>query len=461
MARLEQGHTTREVRSSAAFGRWVSKGVLAALYFAALSALVLWEYRDRFETLDNGCELVDAPPHSGLYSRPYEHLLDWASSDAARHVSVLSIPADLEEIQSNACIGRAYTADVLRTLALLHPAVIVLDKFYSPGACASAPESTRDFVATTGALSVPVIVGESTGGLPRRVDEACLVRKPQLDFASPNVHHGLTRLNTATEKLPLEWRVLPATPTAGRSEVADSLALATIKVYDPGYVNRPRIRALLGADRHPYANLDLDLPHATTTDLLCEAGTPAMLNRWRPDCSHRPTPVSIMGKVIVIGSEGRDDLRQVLGTRMWGFDLHAHYIEALLSGTFLRTVSFGAAFAIFTAFILMTEAVPALLSYYRPRWRHKRFLCHAYKRRRYFWTAFWAVTFVVVTTLVALFLHYLPPLIMFSDIALVATTRLIIFAAESTEHPLLHPPHRKAHRYVTRTASSAPGRVAK
>ena len=454
---MEQGHTMRAAHRSAALGRWLSKCVLATLYFAALSALVLWEYRDRFETLDPGCQLVNAPPHSSLYNRPYEKLLDWSSSDAARHVSVLSIPADLEEVQSNACIGRAYMADVLRSLALLHPAVIVLDKFYSPGACPSSPESTRDLIATAGSLSAPVVVGESTGGLPSRVDEACLVRKPQLDFASPNVHRGLTRLNTETEKLPLQWHVLPAMSVAQHAEVVDSLSLATIKVYDPEYVDRPRIRALLGADRHPYANLDLDLPHATTTDLLCQAGTPAMRARWAPDCQRHNAAVSLASKVVVIGSEDKEDMRQVLDKHMWGFDLHARYIEALLSGTFLRTVPFGMAFLIFTAFILMTEAVPSLLSYFRPRWRRKRFLGHAYKRRRYFWTTFWTVAFIVVTTIAALFLHYLPPLILFGDIALVAMTRLLVFAAESTEHPLLHPHHGKVHSYVT--APSSPGRL--
>ena len=458
---MEQGHTTRDVRHSARLGRWVSKGVLVTLYFAALSALVLWEYRDRFETLDPGCTLVDAPPHTSLYNRPYERLLDWASADAARHVSVLSIPASLEEIQSNACIGRAYTADVLRTLAQLHPAVIVLDKYYSPGACASSPESTRDLVAVAGALSVPVVVGESTGGNLYRTDDACLVRKPQLEFQSPNVHHGLTRLNTATEKLPLQWRVLSDGPAAAHAQVLDSLSLATVKVYDPGYVDRPRIRSLLGSERHPYANLDVELPHATTTDLICEAGTPGMIQRWAPRCPQGRAPLNLMGKLVVIGSEDKGDLRQVLDKRMWGFDLQAHYIEALLSGTFLRTVPFAAAFAVFTAFILMTEAVPSLLVYFRPRWKRKRVLCHAFKRRRYFWTSFWAVQFIVVTTVVCLFLHYLPPLIMFGDIALVAITRLTIFAAESTEHPLLHPHHGKVNRYVTTSAATAEGRLGK
>jgi len=44
-----------------------------------------------------------------------------------------------------------------------------------------------------------------------------------------------------------------------------------------------------------------------------------------------------------------------------------------------------------------------------------------------------------VFTVLALALGYLPPLVVFGDICLVAITRLLLFAAESTGSPLIQP----------------------
>lgn len=429
----------------------VNRIVLGVLYLAALSLLVAWEYRERFESLSSDCSLESQTARSPLFARPYAAFLDWASSETAHQVSVVAIPADVEEAQSSLCVGRSYMADLLRTLAALHPAEIVVDKFYGPTACAAEPEHTTELLNTVHALHVPIVLGESTGPAPENKAGVCLQQKPQLDFGSPNVHHALTRLNAEREKLPLTWRVLPERSAAAphpeeNSDFVreDSLAWAAVKLYDPAYAGRGKLQALLRSERHPWTNLNVDLPHSTSTAVLCTAGSAQARQRWQAQCTPDMRAPDVLGKVIVIGSERSEDMRTVLDTRRWGFDLHALYIEALLSGTFLRALPFAAAFVLFALFVFIVEGVPTLLQLLRPRWKRKRFLCHAYKKRRYFWMIFWTITIIVVSTVVCLGLRYLPPLIVYGDMALVAISKLLIFTAESTEHPLLHTP-RKVH----------------
>jgi len=421
--------------------------LLGLLYLGALCLLAGWEYRERFQAFSSVCEFLNQPEASAFYVRPYNALLQWATADTSPQVTLLAISGNLEEIQSNICMGRSYMADVLRTLATEHPSVIVIDKFYSPTGCVSDPQSTAELISAARSVSIPVLIGESTGTIHEKLDGACLVRKPQLDFGSSNVYHGLTRLESAKEHVPIRWAVLPTgfSRAQPKAEMGDSLAWTAVQLYDSAYANHARIQAVLAADDHPYANLHIDLPRETTTDLLCRVGTAEVRRRWSVDCSNPDPRVDVLGKIVVIGAEDPSDVWAVLDHQTWGFDLQARYIEVLLSGNYLRPLPVAAAFLTFALFIFVIEGLPTMLAFFRPRWKHKIFLGHAYQRRRYFWLAFWTVAFIVITSILSLAFRYLPPLIVFGDISLLAITRLLIFAAESTEHPLLHSKGRHTH----------------
>ena len=444
---------------------------LGALYLSALSLLIVWEYRDRLEALSSECELRDQVK-SGLYNRPYTKLLDWAASDVVGHVVTLAIPSDLEEVQNNLCLGRDYLADVLRTLGTQHPAVVVIDKFYSASTCASQPASTQRLIETVRSLKVPVVIGESTDGLESKVASACLVRKPQMDFDAPNVRHGLTRLNSELERFPLRWLVVASAPkgsghemTPGREavaedapkvEFADSLSLAAVKAYDPAFAAQRSIQQLILHDDHAYANLAIDVPHVTTTQLLCSAGDAGTRQKWSVICSGEPALPNMMGRVVLVGSENALDAKIVLQKHMWGFELQARYIETLLSGDYLRYLPLSLGFVIFTLFIFLIEGLPTILHARRPRWKKIVLIRHAYPQRRYLWVIFWTVAVIVVSALVSLTLRYLPPLLVYGDILLVAVTRLLFFMAESAEHPFLHAhTHGKVHSMSTSHPESA------
>jgi hypothetical protein len=409
---------------------------MGVFYLIAVAGLMVWEFRDHLGILSTHCEAADSEPQSATFSEPYKHLLNWTRRPRSTEVSVIAIPADLADIQGNLCEARAYMADLLDSIAAQHPAEVVIDKFYGPTSCTSSPEATRAFVAAVQTFPAPVVLGESTAKAEKEVDGACLVRKPQLDFASPNVRHGLTRINFETEKVPLQWSVLPAgdpTPTT-KSQAADGLAWTAVKTF----AERPRIQELIDSGRHPYANLDITLPRQTSTNLLCVAGSAEIQKRWAVTCTGPIERLPLTGKIVLIGSEDEIDRREVLGSPMYGFDMQARYIQVLLSGSYLRALPFSAGLLTFALFIFIIEGVPTLLEAFRPGWRNIRFVSRAFPRRRYAWVVFWAIATVILTSLVCLALGYLPPLIVFGDIWLVAITRLLLFAAETTETKFHH-----------------------
>ena len=415
--------------------------VLGLVYLLALSGLIVWEYRDHLDLGSTGCEPAIAETKSALHSRAYEHLLDWASGESTSHVTAIAIPEDMEDIQGNVCQARAYFADLIRTIAPQHPAEIVIDKFYGPAACPNSPQTTAELVAAVRSAPFPIIVGESAAIAPAAHDGSCLVRKPQLDFGSSNVIRGLTRLNLEAERVPLQWKILPsdAEGSSAKAEAADSLSLAAVKAYDSDYQHHRRLQAMIAADHHPYANLRVDLPQETSTQLLCDAGTPAMRQRWNVSCSGPAPHLKLLGKVVLIGAEDERDHWPVLDSRMWGFELQARYIQVMLSGSYLRGLPIWIPFLTFASFMFVVEGLPTLLEALIPAGKDHWFLTHAYTQRRYVWVIFWTLCFPTVFTVLALALGYLPPLVVFGDICLVAITRLLLFAAESTGSPLIQP----------------------
>ncbi len=430
--------------------------LLGVLYLSALSLLIVWEYRERLEVLSSECTLRDQVK-SSLYNRPYEKFLAWAAAGASHHVITLAIPEDLEDVQKNLCLGRSYMANVLRTLATQGPAVVVIDKFYSAGTCATEPSTTRDLIAAVRALTVPVIIAESTTGLESKVASSCLVRKPQLDFGAPNVIHAVARLNSEPERLPLRWLVLasapkeksPAAPEP-QAEFADSLSFAAAKAFDPALVNRRSIAQLIAQDDHAYADIATEVPNISTTQLLCSAADDATRRKWSPDCASQPPIQNLRGQVVVLGAENTSDEKIVLDKHIWGFVLQARYMDDFLSGSYLRYLPITGGFALFALFIFLIEGLPTILLARRPQWRERPLLRYAYSQRRFLWVIFWTVTVIVLSALLTLSLRYLPPLLVYGDILLVAVTRLLFFIAESAEHPFLHAHSpRKEHQMST------------
>jgi hypothetical protein len=412
--------------------------LLGAVYLLAISGLIAWELRDHFEEVSSSCANAEIERPPSAYTFFYKWLLRHASEESVNQVSIIAFPENLEDIHTNLCLGRSYMADVLRAVASQNPSVIVIDRFYGPVTCKSFPETTNELTKAIQSIQIPVIVGESSTIPDRKLDGACLVREPQLDFESPYVHRGLVRSAIQLEKVPLEWPIANSEGPSAKAEEEDSLSWAAVKAYDKAYAQRDRLQKLLNAHSHPYADLTFDLPRQTSTQLLCEAGTAEMKKRWSVDCSQPTSSLNLLGKIVLIGSEGQPDQHMALGVRMWGLDIQAHYIQVLLSGHYLRALPNWIGFAIFALFVFIIEGVPTLLEAFRPHWRKHPFLSHAFQKRRYIWVVLCTLLYIAATSFVTFGLGYLPPLVVFGDMFLVVVTRLLFFLAESTEIPLIH-----------------------
>ena len=425
---------------------WRSVGrrlLLAAVYLVPLAGLIVWEHRDHLDAFTPSCDPPPDVAHSALYTVPYKYFLARASGESVSSVTLVAIPGDLAEIQKNVCQGRLYIADLLRSIAAQHPAEIVIDKFIGPTACKAFPQTTAELLSAVHSTSVPIVVGESTGLAEARRNDTCLVREPQLDFASSNVHHGLIRVYTELDKIPLRLFVLNSDPPAKNSadpvSTSDTLAWTAVKLFDPDFAQRPRMKALVDSPTDALANLNLELPRQTSTQVLCSVGTPEMRSRWAVDCSVPPPSAPLAGKIVVIGSEDPADQKIVLGSKVWGFDLQGRYIQALLSGAYLRELPIALVVLLFGGFLVLMEVVPVALQAFFPRLRDHILLRAAFQRKRYLWVAFWAISFICLTTLFCLGLGYLPPLAVFGDIVLVAVARLLFFASGSSDAPTLQP----------------------
>ena len=436
------GTASAGVRSWRAIG---AKLLLGAVYLLPLAGLIVWEHRDHLADFTSDCDTPPDISHSALYSVPYTFFLSRTNGDSVSSVTLVGIGGDVAEVQNNVCQGRLYLADLVRSIAAQRPAEIVIDKFFGPTACKASPQSTAELLAAVQSVSVPIVVGESLDQAASERNGTCEVRKPQLDFASPNVHRGLTLLFSELDKIPLQWDVLTSAsaPTAGNAPdtttTSDTLAWTAVKIFAPDFAQRPRMRALVDSPTAAFANLNLELPRQSSTQVLCSFGTPEMRSRWSADCSGPPSAVPLAGKIVVIGSEdpqGLTDQKNVLGSKVWGYDLQGRYMQTLLSGAYLRDLPASIIYVLFGVFLVLVELIPAALQAFLPRLRDHLLLRPAFRRKRYLWVILWTFAFLCLTTLICLGSGYLPPLAVFGDIVVIVIARLLFFAAGSSEAPI-------------------------
>jgi hypothetical protein len=199
------------------------------------------------------------------------------------------------------------------------------------------------------------------------------------------------------------------------------------------------MRALVDSPMAAFANLNIDLPRQSSTQVLCSIGTPEMRTHWSADCSGPPSTVPITGKIVLIGSEDIVDQKIVLGSKVWGYDLQGRFMQALLSGAYLRELSAWVVYVLFGGFLVLIELVPIALQVFLPRLRNHVLLRPAFRRKRYLWVIFWTLAFLCLTSLICLGSGYLPPLAVFGDICIIVVARLLFFAAGSKNAEILQP----------------------
>ena len=438
--------------------------VIGLLFLAAFLLLSIFlESGEQIDLPNSTCDTVHTDPTPPFYSAVYPwltaHQLHWFDRKADEfEVVAVYIPSDLEAVQQNLCLGRRHLADLINTLAPQSPSAIVIDKFFGQTTCNFNEEAiaqSKTLVDAVKGSHVPIVIGASADRAAMRADDSCLVTSPgQLDLVD-EAHRGLTRLNANHEQIPLEWRILsqqPRTPYAHASpQQSLALAGATAALGQPGS-NRP-FSTIANSRRHPYAFLDLNFKQQSSSDLLCAQGSDDVRQRWHcpaPAASRAltgassPAPATPFGntldhKVVVIGSRSESgvDHWMLLGHHVWGYELQAAYIQALLSHRYLRAVPGVWIVSLWIGFLLLLEGIPLLRRYlvserdrHPFRWLESRI-----------WIWIWSIAFFFTVAFVCIVSGFLPPLFMLSAVLFAMITRGVINGLQTSEHALL--PHEK------------------
>ena len=345
---------------------------------AILAALMMSDLGDFMgvSPLDasNPCALTDAP-QSSISARMYLPIAKWAlrytpsPSVAIIYIDPAHDPADL---LTNVCASRAFLARLVPALNTLNAHVIVIDKYYSAGACAE-PEKNAAFIQGVESSKVPIVIGQQTHALPQGSGATgCLALTPKLEFSNTSkVHYGLTRIDNDDLKIPLRFQIYtdptevpgsqPAASTAPApaplpATTGDTLSLVAAKLVNPHIESNGILSKLLAKQSDPYTTF-LNLPHITALTALCSAepsprapidGQPGddLCKPWARDPNDLDgKQLSLAGKIVVIGDISDADKKPFPtdlapfppGTRP-GVFMQANYIQALLDHRFLLEI---------------------------------------------------------------------------------------------------------------------------
>jgi hypothetical protein len=238
------------------------------------------------------------------------------------------------------------------------------------------------------------------------------------------VYTGLTRLSEDPLKIPVMWPVYPVAAATKDNRyttgpLSYSFALTTAQLVNPKIVSDT---TLLNSKWQPYANISDPVEHEGAKRLLCSAGQTDVATRWGITCPKQGKPaLDLKDKVVVIGSESPNDYPGVPGGKMYGFDLQAHYIAALIAGAYLRDFSPWWIFVVLLAYYGIAEGLLPHLSV-----REHPVLGLPHVKAAWLWEVGLFVLTLLVGFFVPLWRHRFPPLGVMLIVVAIFVPRLLI-----------------------------------
>ena len=148
-----------------------------------------------------------------------------------------------------------------------------------------------------------------------------------------NVKYGLIRFDRDTRRVPLSW------PTLDTTQPFPSLSLVTAESKNPFITTRPRLKRILAdvenmhieSAANPFARL---LPAGTIDSFAIKAlcgSTSNATTDWRNCSTEADDSNQLSGTIVMIGDHSAADKHDSVLGPMYGVDLHANYVAALLS----------------------------------------------------------------------------------------------------------------------------------
>jgi CHASE2 domain len=313
---------------------WIAASIL-------LLFLVIWENHEVPSHIEE-CTGTD-DRISSLSAASYRWLIRLSTAlspnDESVHVLSLTTGEEPDEILTNVCLQRHFIAKLITKLKSDHATVIAIDKRYSNRACISDPAADTELLTAAQSDNfTKVVIGVEGDVVPpaeetmldhRRV---CLRPRTHLEFT--NVKYGLIRFDRDIRRVPLSW------PVVGSTQPFPTLSLTTAEAKNPSIRTRPRLRRILAtvenmhlpAAENPFARLYPPgvIEASSAIKALCGKNANAM-TKWQ-DCSAETSednPYS--GSIIFIGDHTTADRHESVSGPIYGVDLHANYVAAILS----------------------------------------------------------------------------------------------------------------------------------
>ena len=334
-------------------------------------------------------ELPAAYTFQNMYERAFR--LVGRNRPSSDDVVAIGIPANLLPMQSDLCVGRLFLAKLVKSIAAHSPSAIVIDKTYSSAICRRETtvrhtgwEQTTDGLSeqamsdllvqevTAAAKTIPMVFALSTEPTGN-AREPCLCVTPSNLFdpsslreyarrhygerfqAEPflkalNIQFGYSRLDADPAEIPIRWHDL-AKPAAS-TDTVDGLAMAAARAARPSFPDWPLKAAGAGAPEHPFGFLG-DMEHGASTEgernAVCAMAVQGDVEKdmegyvncgtsgeGDPQEIAQKILKGVRCKIVVIGSEEDRDRVLVQEQSMFGYELQAKYIAALLGHAYLR-----------------------------------------------------------------------------------------------------------------------------
>jgi CHASE2 domain-containing protein len=279
------------------------------------------------------------------------------------------------------CRQRIFMAKLLQRIENAHPALIVIDKYFSATACGESEpnEQLRNSVV---ASPVPIIVGLQTRtkrDLERDVHlteaqkkafgDTCLVLVPAFKFDNADlpstVKYGLTRLNRDTRKIPLQWPVYgkPEDLERGKPLLIPTLSLAAAEQFEQRMPHAQVLNELLSQGKHPFTGFLDEIPTISAIEVLCGKKKPGRDPNWENCQTDVSVDDELRNRIVIIGEFGnKDDLHERVIGEVPGVVLQANYVESLLDDRYLRPVNKGITLLVNLLWVAIVEACFALSS---------------------------------------------------------------------------------------------------
>ena len=252
----------------------------------------------------------------------------------------LSEGKEPDEIFAEPCTQRLFMARLISRLNQVNVAVIALDKFYGRSACDVRGDETKELVGAIANSRAPITRGLPTTLVPSRTTEerkVCLRQVPTLQLPIPPSRDGVLRLDADTRRIPIAWPVLQEDQKTVKE--VDTLAWVTAWTADRSALETFRLSHARAKAEPPYSAM-IQIPSFSAIELLCGKAANKDVD-WQK-CNLVDKVEELNGAVAVVGEHyGDRDIHPTIGGFLYGVDLQANYIAALLDDRYYVPVLSG------------------------------------------------------------------------------------------------------------------------